>query len=269
MKVKFWGVRGSICAPGRETAGVGGNTSCVEISTSSGGTIVCDAGTGIRLFGLDYLKRPGATRTLDLFISHAHWDHIQGFPFFVPAMLADFTLNIYGLREVYESLRIQMKEPRFPLNFDDLKSNIVFHDMDGKTAIEAAGARITPFSLLHPQEVLGFRIEDQGKVVSYSSDTEHTFGAQTESFIEAIRGSDVLLYDAQYTPDEYSKGRIGWGHSTYVAATEIAREAGVKALVLFHHEPAHDDATIDYIESKAQELFPNTIAAREGLVLDV
>lgn len=249
-------------------SGVGGNTSCVEIETETGECIVIDAGTGIRLFGLDYLKRENAPRTINLFISHAHWDHIQGFPFFVPAMLADFEINIYGMPQIHESLATQMREPFFPLNFKDLKSKVKFHSMNGNT-VDAGGCKVTAFSLQHPQEVFGFKVQDQGKTVAYSSDTEHTFGAKIDSFIEAIRDSDVLLYDAQYTPDQYSKGRIGWGHSTYVAATEIARDAGVKKLVLFHHEPTHDDATIEYIEKKAQELFPNTIAAREGLVIEV
>ena len=268
MKIRFWGVRGSIPTPGERTAKFGGNTSCVEITTNSGETLIFDAGTGIRELGLDFLRRNDRSDEAHLFISHVHWDHVQGFPYFVPAYLADMKINIYSGMDIKKPFSIQMEPPFFPIRLDELNSDITFHVLD-KNGIDINGVSIKPFSLVHPQEVYGFVIKDGGRKIVYSTDTEHEIGGKHEKYIEAIRGADVLLFDAQYTPEEYIKGRVGWGHSTYEAAIEIAKMADVKKLVLFHHEPTHDDATVEAIEKDAQKLFPDIIAAREGMTLEV
>jgi len=268
MRIQFWGVRGSIPAPGPDTAETGGNTACVELITESGVSIVMDAGTGIRPFGIDYLGRNGAPRIMHLLISHVHWDHIQGLPFFPPIYFPDFEIHIYGVSNLSKMLNQQMKHPFFPIEFPELNSKITFHTIES-SPLEIAGCTVSPLSLKHPQEVLGYRIEDNGKSVVYSSDTEYTYGEDTSAFIEAIRDSELLMYDAQYTPEEYESGKIGWGHSTYEAAAKIARKANIKTLILFHHEPTHNDRVIREIEEKARKLFPNTIAAREGVALDV
>jgi len=268
MKIRFWGVRGSIPAPAKDSAEFGGNTSCVEIVLSNGHSIIIDAGTGIRQLGLDYISRQGASRNLHLFVSHAHWDHIQGFPFFVPIFLADFTVNIYSHLDMRQVLNHQMQPPFFPVKLADLGSKINFHQLNG-APIEVEGAKISFVSLYHPQAVYGFRIDEGGKSVVYSSDTEHDNEKADAALVEFSKDADVLLYDAQYTPDQYAKGRVGWGHSTYLAAADIVNRADVKKLVLFHHEPTHNDEALRGIENLAKEVFPNTISAREGGTLEV
>jgi phosphoribosyl 1,2-cyclic phosphodiesterase len=267
MKIRFWGVRGSVPTPGEKTAKFGGNTSCVEFVTRSGESLIFDAGTGIREFGFDYLKRANPSKVIHLFISHVHWDHIQGFPYFVPSYFPDMNVHIYSGMDISKSFADQMEPPFFPIRFQELKSRIEFHIIP-ESGVEVLGTIVKPISLVHPQEVYGFIVKDNGKTVVYSTDTEHEAGGKHEQFIDSIREADVLLFDAQYTPEEY-KGRTGWGHSTFEAAVEIAKEAGVKKLVLFHHEPTHDDATVEKIEKEAIKLFPNTVAAREGMTLEV
>jgi len=268
MKVRFWGVRGSIPTPGAATAEFGGNTSCVEVISDTGETLVLDAGTGLRVFGLDYLKRPDASRTVHLLISHSHWDHIQGFPFFIPVHIPGYTIKIHGDGDVMKSLAMQMRPPVFPVDFRKLPSKIEYHSV-GTAVFKVAGFKVKPFTLVHPQKVLGFRIEAGGKSLVYATDTEHKFDAAEKEIIKAIKGADLLMYDAQYTPDEYEKGKVGWGHSTYTAGIEVAKKAGVKTLVLFHHEPTHDDVAIRKIVDESRKIFPNTLAAREGLLLEV
>ncbi len=268
MKIRFWGVRGSIPTPGEKTARFGGNTSCVEITTDDGTSLVFDAGTGIREFGLDYLKRNNKSNVLNIFISHVHWDHIQGFPYFVPAFLADMEINIYSGQEIQKNMMSQMDAPYFPVKMSDLNSSVNFHVI-GSAGMEVGGALVTPIKLVHPQEVYGFSVWHNNKMVVYSSDTEFEAGGDINGYVEAVKGADVLLFDAQYTPEEYSNGRVGWGHSTYEVAVEISKKAGVKKLVLFHHEPTHDDATVESIEKKAKALFSDTVAAREGMTLEV
>ena len=249
MKIRFWGVRGSIPSPGKSTVEFGGNTSCVEVVTNRGTSLIFDAGSGIREMGIDYLKREGASRELHLFISHAHWDHIQGFPFFTPALLKDFTIHFYGGIDTEDILTTQMKAPFFPIPIDIMQSQKHFHVIE-KSGVEIDGCRVFPFPLVHTQEVLGFRVEENEKTVCYSSDTEYEFGSSTHDYIESIRNADVLIYDAQYTPEQYSNGKVGWGHSTYEDAVEISKKTNVKKLVLFHHEPTHNDATIRKIEKE-------------------
>jgi phosphoribosyl 1,2-cyclic phosphodiesterase len=268
MKVRLWGVRGSIPSPGAETAKYGGNTSCVELITDSGEIIIIDSGTGIRQFGMDYLRRKKRSNAIHILISHVHWDHIQGFPFFAPAHLPDLALNIYSGVNIRKYFVSMMTPPCFPLKFDTLRSKPAFHVI-GESGIEVAGCMVKPFAVIHPQETYGFRIEENGKTVVYSSDTELEAGKNYSAITKGIRGADVLLFDSQYTPEEYSGGRAGWGHSTYEVAVETAKKAGVGKLVLFHHDPAHDDKTIDRIERKARALFPATIAAREGTIIKV
>jgi len=268
MKIRFWGVRGSVPTPGENTVKFGGNTACVEINTSCGTPLIFDAGTGIRSLGFDYLKRENKSNVIHLFISHVHWDHIQGFPYFVPIYLADMEINIYSGADIRKEFSMQMSPPYFPVPLEELNSTIRFHTVGG-AGVEIGGALITPVSLVHPQEVFGYTVYESGKTIVYSSDTEYAKENFEEAYIETVRGADALLFDAQYTPEEYYNNRIGWGHSTYEVATEIAKKAGVKKLVLFHHEPTHNDVAIESIEKKAQTLFPATVAAREGMTIEV
>ncbi|HOY62083.1 MAG: Ribonuclease Z [bacterium ADurb.Bin236] len=268
MKIRFWGVRGSAPTPGPKTSRIGGNTSCVEVSAGCGETIIFDAGTGLREMGLNYFTRPAPPKRLHLFLSHFHWDHIQGFPFFGPAFLGDVRMDIYGAPGVEGFLAAQMSAPFFPVSLADMKSEKVFHELNG-AAMEFGGCSVIPVPLSHPQSSYGFVLMENGVKAVYSSDTEYVAGGNHETFVEMIRDADILMFDAQYTPEQYNKGRVGWGHSTFEAAAEIVKKAGVKKLVLFHHEPTHDDAAVEEIERRARELFPDTVAAREGMTIEI
>jgi phosphoribosyl 1,2-cyclic phosphodiesterase len=274
LLVRFWGVRGSIASPGADTAGVGGNTSCVEVRCGDR-RIVFDAGTGLRRLGDHMLRSEPGEHALALLLSHCHWDHIQGLPFFVPAYLPTTQLEIFGGSSggatVKDALAHQMTAPVFPVRLDELGASIDYHEvrpaqpfMLGDVSVRAARGN-------HPGGVLAYRLDWRGQSVVYATDTEH-YACVDQALCALADGADVLIYDAQYTPDEYrgergGRSKAGWGHSTYVAAAELARSAGVGKLVLFHHDPQRSDAGVAEVEEKARALFASTVAAREGLVL--
>jgi len=273
FKVRFWGVRGSIATPGRETVGVGGNTSQVEVECGAE-RLLLDAGTGLRALGDSFMRQ--GTKNAHVLLSHLHWDHIQGLPFFVPAYVPGAELTIWGpgsdrlgLREV---LATQMGAPMFPVRFDELGSRVEVRQIKGGDRFRIGATHVSTTRLNHPGGVLGYRIEHAGNVLVYATDVEH-FACADPSLVALARDADTLIYDAQYTPEQYrgelGPSKVGWGHSTFEAGAELARLAGVRQLVLFHHDPRHDDAAVARIEARAQALFPNTLAAREGLELSL
>ncbi|HEY4119320.1 MAG TPA: MBL fold metallo-hydrolase [Byssovorax sp.] len=270
MQIKFWGVRGSIASPGPETAEVGGNTASIEV-TCGPTRILLDAGTGIRRLGDALLARGPLDATL--LLSHLHWDHIQGLPFFVPAYLASSRLRVCGMggaTPLREALARQMQAPNFPVRLDELAAEMSYDEVTVGQPFEVGAARVRAAKANHPGGALAYRIEHEGKSLVYATDTEH-FACVDPSLRELAYRADVLIYDAQYTPDEYAgrlgRTKVGWGHSTFVAGAELAREAEVGQLVLFHHDPARTDAGVAELERMARQLFPATIAAREGLEL--
>ncbi len=269
MHIRFWGVRGSIASPGQDTAAVGGNTSCVEVLCGET-RIVLDAGTGLRNLGNSLLAK-GAPASLSLLLSHYHWDHIQGLPFFVPVYLKDTSLTIVGgangVGSVRETLERQMSAPVFPVRLDEVSARIATREVKIGDAFDVGEAVVRVGKGNHPGGVVAYRIEHAGKSIVYATDTEH-YACVDPALRRLCEGADVLVYDAQYTPDEYT-GKVGWGHSTYVAGAELARSAGVGTLLLYHHDPMRSDAGVSEIERKARELFPSSIAGREGLVLDL
>ena len=269
MEIRFWGVRGSIASPGPETASVGGNTSCVEVRCGAQ-RIVLDAGTGLRSLG-NALVRTGEPQSLALLLSHFHWDHIQGLPFFVPAYMPQTKLTIVGSSDGRHSLRDklsrQMTEPHFPVQLDDLSAQLTYREARPAQTFELGDVRVKVARLNHPGGVFAYRIEHGGRVLVYATDTEH-YACVDPALRALAEGADVLVYDAQYTPEEY-EAKVGWGHSTYAAGAEVAAAAGVSELVLFHHDPQRDDAGVAAIEAAARALFPRTVAAREGMTLDV
>ncbi len=268
MEIHFWGVRGSIASPGPETARVGGNTSCVEIRCGAQ-RIVLDAGTGLRNLG-NALVRTGEPQSLTLLLSHFHWDHIQGLPFFVPAYMPQTKLAIVGSSDGRHSLRDklsrQMTEPHFPVQLDDLSAQLTYREARPQQIIELGDVRVKVARLNHPGGVFAYRLEHEGSSLVYATDTEH-YACVDPALKTLAEGADVLIYDAQYTPEEY-QSKVGWGHSTYVAGAEVAKSAGVKQLVLYHHDPMRTDEGVVAIEHAATALFSSTIAAREGLVID-
>ena len=294
MKVKFWGVRGSVPTPGPSTVEVGGNTACVEVRTDDDVLIIFDAGTGIRNLGLSLMQESFANggKVGHLFFSHTHWDHIQGFPFFAPAFIGAHddlkrplhdhtnTFHLYGAKKVFErlenTLKGQMEYQYFPIELESMGSEIHFHEIQ-ETPLRLGKNIIMPKHLNHPNGVMSFRVENEtrDKVVVYATDTEHYPDGELDTNVLKIADhADIFIYDAMYTPDEYfgdqqagKSSKAGWGHSTWTEGTRLAEAAHVKQLVLFHHDPIHDDVFLRDMEQQAQEYFPNTILAIEGLEL--
>jgi phosphoribosyl 1,2-cyclic phosphodiesterase len=281
MLITFWGVRGSIPTPGPATVEIGGNTSCVEVRAGKA-ILIFDGGTGLRLLGKKLLKE--MPLTAHMFFSHVHWDHIQGFPFFEPAFVGGNTFHLYGgknvSRTLEETLAGQMDHPNFPVHLTVMGAKMSFHDVpegDPVDIDDGAGgkARVTNASGNHPQGVFAFRVEHGGKVIVYATDTEHYEGRIDDKLVKLAHKADVLIYDSQYTPEEYAGtagtggSKKGWGHSTYEEGTKIARAAGAKKLVLYHHDPTQNDAAVREKEKRARAGFPDSIAAHEGLVLNV
>jgi phosphoribosyl 1,2-cyclic phosphodiesterase len=264
MDVTFFGVRGSIASPGAETAVVGGNTSTIEVRCGDR-RIVLDAGTGLRALGQRMIAA-GEDRRLTLLLSHYHWDHIQGLPFFTPIYMPGTEIEVVGQKSgllgVKDALELQMGAPVFPVRFGDLPSRIVPREVRPREQFDVGEARVRVARGNHPGGVLAYRIDFGGASLVYATDTEHYACLDPELFALA-EGATMLVYDAQYTEAEY-RAKVGWGHSTNVAAAELARASGVEQLVLFHHDPTRDDAGVAAIEASTQELFAATVAAREG-----
>ncbi len=272
LSIRFWGVRGSIASPGPETALVGGNTSCVEVTAGST-RLVLDAGTGMRRLGNELLKHGPVD--VSVLLSHLHWDHIQGLPFFAPLYVPGSKIHVVGGAStipVREALRRQMSAPTFPVDLNDVPSLLDYHEVRDRQRVVLGDAEVTVAKANHPDAVYAYRIEHRGRAVVYATDTEH-YACVDQRLVSLARNADVLIYDAQYLPDEYAgvrgQSRVGWGHSTYEAGVELARAAGVGKLVLFHHDPSRTDEQVFEIEARAQALHADLCAAREGMVIDV
>lgn len=269
LRFRLWGVRGSIPTPQVENLTFGGNTSCVEIRTAANRSIILDAGSGIRNLG-NTLLREAAGNPIDvkLFLSHFHWDHIQGMPFFAPIYGPKNSVAFYtGVpnRDLRETLEGQMAQPYFPVDFDQVAANRTFHTIESGGYVETDGMKVIPFPLNHPQGATGYRIECDGAAIVYATDYEHGVTRYDDILREFSEGADILVCDAQYTPAEYESHR-GWGHSTWQNAVHIARDSRVRQLLLFHHDPAHDDQTMMRIAEDARMQFENTTAAWEGFI---
>jgi phosphoribosyl 1,2-cyclic phosphodiesterase len=278
MLVKFWGVHGSLPRPGPSTLKYGGNTACVEVRCGKD-LIIFDAGTGIRELGEDLLRRdigsPGNRIKAHIFFSHLHWDHVQGFPFFAPIFVEGNEFHLYGGKSlnitIYRLMSDQMAAPNFPVTLHNLASTLSFHDLDPGTTVTVGDATIRTERLNHPGGSIGYRLEQGKKVLVYASDTEHTDDLDP-LMLEFARGADALIYDGMFTPEQYlgladDLPRQSWGHSTWEAAVDLARAAGVKQLILFHH--GNDDAVVAEIETRARERFPGSSAAYEGLEIEL
>jgi phosphoribosyl 1,2-cyclic phosphodiesterase len=280
MRITFWGVRGSIPSPGPDTVGIGGNTSCVEVRAGKL-LLIFDGGTGLRLLGKKLLKEMPITA--HLFFSHVHWDHIQGFPFFDPAFVAGNVINLYGgnnvSRTLEETLAGQMDHPNFPVHLSDMGAKMNFHDVHEQRPVELDSgdglkAVVSAAHGNHPNGVWAYRVDHGSKSVVYATDTEH-YAVVDARLVKLAKGADVLVYDSQYTPEEYAGTsgnggpKIGWGHSTYEEAAKLANAAGVKKLVLYHHDPTQNDAAVLDKERRARTHFGACEAAREGLVIEI
>lgn len=271
VRVKFWGVRGSTPTPYRDNMEFGGNTPCLEVRLPTGQVYLFDAGTGARRLGQLLVEESrGEPLEIGIFLTHFHYDHIQGIPFFDP--LYDPRNRIRFLAHsrtgpLQKILEGQMARPYFPVDFDSATRDKIFHELGNDPWCEA-GMRVIPFPLHHPQNATGYRIEVDGAAIVYATDHEHGNADCDRGLRQVAHGADVLIYDAQYTPQEYERRR-GWGHSTWAEALSVARDAQIKKVVLFHHDPAHTDQQLQAIEDRVQQEWPAAVMAREGLVIDL
>ena len=250
MNIKIWGCRGSIPSPGCDTSEYGGNTTCVEVRLEDGMLLVIDAGTGIRCLGNAILKA-GGPKTIYLLLTHAHWDHLQGFPFFVPAYMEGYNISVRGGPQVRKYLEAflahQMDPPYFPVPFRDLKAKFDFQKENG-SSMTIGDTRILPIVLKHPNGGYGYKFQESGKTFVFLTDNEigfdHPGGLPDGEYVDLCRNTDLLLHDGQYTEEEYRITR-GWGHSTFQAVTDLAIAARVRRLGIFHHDPRHMDEDLD------------------------
>lgn len=272
LKLKLWGVRGSIPTPDAQNMGYGGNTSCIEIRLPNDDLVIFDAGSGIRKLGVQLQSAPPVDPKppLHLFFTHFHWDHIQGLPFFGPLYDPSRSMTLYSACYsgcLPDALSGQMSAPYFPVTFAQAASKRKFVDL-GADPIEIGALKVQPFPLNHPQGATGYRIESNGAVVVYATDREHGHPKLDDVMQEYAHNADILIHDAQYTPEEYPRYK-GWGHSTWREAVHIAREGNVKQLVLFHHDPSHDDQMLSSIVADTKAEFPNVVGACEGWVATI
>lgn len=269
IEVKFWGVRGSLASPGEGTSLVGGNTSCVEVRCGDE-RLILDGGTGLRALGDAWLRERTARRATML-LSHYHWDHIQGIPFFVPMYLPESEITVVGgsngVSSVREALEHQMCAPVFPVRFAELSARIATKEVLPGESFRVGDVTVRAARGNHPGGVLAYRIDFEGSSVVYATDTEH-YAAVDPSMRALAEGADVLIYDAQYTDAEYPQ-KVGWGHSTPTAAVALAEASGARQLVLFHHDPRRDDAAVLALEAETRRHFSATCAAMEGRTVRV
>jgi len=289
MLIRFWGTRGSLPAPLNYRAvrakvrdallaalerGVdgaasvdafidhelpfsvrgtyGGNSSCVELVTGGDEFVLCDLGSGVREFGNSLLARYGPARKyhFNIFMSHLHWDHIMGFPFFTPAFIPGNVIRIHGCHETMrEAFVRQQSDPCFPVDFRNLAATIEFVELKPGHTYDIGGLSVRPILQNHASDSYGYRFEKAGKTVVYSTDCEHKFETLDENypFVEFFRGADLLIFDAMYSLADQISVKEDWGHSSNIVAVELAQLAGVKHLVMYHHEPIHDDRMIERI----------------------
>ena len=288
--VTFWGTRGSIPTPGPHTARYGGNTPCVAVESSGGQLVILDAGTGIRALGLELVERQNGAVRAEILLSHAHWDHIQGLPHFKPFFAPGNAVQIWGSRQGTTSLeailRQQMDPAVFPVPLDALSAQLTVQQVDPGGGEFTVGAfRVRAMRLRHPGTTLGFRLTPAAAgsggepSMAYVTDNELGSGGNYgtpaswhKEFVAFLADTELLIHDAMYTPPELEEHR-GWGHSTFEEAVALAAEAGVRRLVLFHHEPEHGDTDMDGLLAAARRLAKakgkpgEVLAAQEGMKL--
>jgi phosphoribosyl 1,2-cyclic phosphodiesterase len=293
MKIRMWGVRGSIPSPGPRTVRYGGNTTCIEVRSDDDSLIVLDAGTGI--FPLSQTLLARLPVTANIFITHTHWDHIQGLPFFIPIFIPGNTLRIHGaydivaMQGIEQVMSVQLQYSYFPIREAELKARIEYETLTVGVPVAIGDATVTPVLMNHPVTDLGYRVECNGKSMFFTGDhepwrniyapedPEHAdYQAMVDQRIAeldaAIGTVDVLIVDAAYTIEEYPQ-KIGWGHGTFDSAIAMARRVGAQRLICTHHEPTRGDDDLERVFAEARARNPEpgceVLLAREGLEIDL
>lgn len=274
MKVKFYGVRGSLPACGREFHRYGGNTTCIKIYREKAHRIaIIDAGTGIRNLGKEIVSTGLSQNIINIFFSHFHWDHIQGFPFFSPAYNIDQRIGLLAtgrlgkINNLKEIFSMQMQKEYFPINLEMMGAQFEFLTYGDEERLYGAIVKTVAQHHLYYGGSYGFRVEDEGVTLVVCTDVEHINGIDP-NIVNLAMDADLLIHDGQYTPEEYKKFK-GWGHSSYEQAAEVAIRAKVKRLIITHHDPDHNDEFLDTMEQECKKLFPNSEFAKEGMDVSV
>ena len=267
--VRFWGVRGSVPCPGKETVRYGGNTSCLEIRCGAH-LLIFDGGTGLRPF--DLALAADGPLDADVFFSHVHLDHICGWPYFTGLMRPETSLTVsaghllpdHTIGQVLTGL---LREPFTPVRADGVRARVTYHDfLAGETLEPRSGIRLRTAPLNHPQGATGYRVEYDGRTICYLTDTEHVPGAPDRNILDLIADADMVIYDSTYTDDEFP-AHVNWGHSTWQEGVRLCDAAGAKRFVVFHHDPDHDDAFLDRVAADVERMRPGSVVAREGMTL--
>lgn len=270
FRVKFWGVRGNIPTPGKDTLQFGGNTACVEVQVD-GQRLIFDAGTGLRVLGK--CLRPRMPFSAHLFFTHTHWDRIQGFPFFLPAFVKGNSFTIYGATgpngaSMKQRLCDQMLIPNFPVPLQEMQAYLEFHDVRPGSIIPIGDVAIETISLNRPHSALGYRITWNGYSVVYATDTHHEAGELDQGLLYLSQQADLLIYDAFYTDHIYCGDQGAENRpALWKTGIELAIAANVKQVLLFHHDPEHDDSFLEQVEQDIQKQFPTVSLAREGMAI--
>ena len=274
-KLSFWGVRGSTPTVDPATWRYGGNTPCLELIAQDGTQFILDCGTGLRMLGRRWTgpRIPGAASS-HILVTHYHWDHIQGIPFFAPLYGEKNEFHFYSFRSKFlgrDSLKqvfeTQMATPYFPVDLSAMGAKRAFREVDGGETFAVGTTKIRTQWLHHPQGCLGYRIETEAGTVVYATDNEPGDAKLDKNLLELAAGADIFINDAQFSPEQLASSRRGWGHSSWKEGVRIAREAGVKTLVLFHHDPDSTDRMVDNLLRRAREEFESVFAASEGMVI--
>jgi len=266
--LRIWGARGTIPSPGDEQRRYGGNTTCLVLAVSEDEYVVLDCGSGLRIFGKSLPQRKDARRRFHVLLSHYHFDHVEGLPYFSPLFDAGNRFHFYGLesegRTTREALEGFIRPPYFPVSLAGTPAEL-HYERAGERVLEFGDVRADCVPLNHPDGSLAWRLSRGDRRIVLATDHEHGRPEIDDALERFAEGADVLIYDATYIPSEYEALRRGWGHSTWYAAVALARKVGVRQLVLFHHHPDHSDEELERLLTFAKADFPGTELAREGM----
>jgi phosphoribosyl 1,2-cyclic phosphodiesterase len=276
-KLVFWGVRGSTPTLERDTWRYGGNTPCLELTAPDGTSFILDCGTGLRTLGNQLTaQQNGSGVESHILVTHYHWDHIQGIPFFHPFFESQNRFHFYSFQSKYlgphslqQVFEAQLSSPYFPIDVTMMTASREFHEISGGQTWDVNGTKITASHLNHPQGCLGYRLDTTGGSIVYATDNEPGAAECDQNLLQLAHDADVLIYDAQYSPEQLASERKGWGHSSWLEGVKIARAAKVRNLILFHHDPDSTDKHVDGFLSAARQEFPATWAASEGMSISL